>query len=158
MSSKNNTLFMRPYNFPHPETKENYLAELLTMLKTYPLRKENSNQDGEFYAFHNAWVKYDARNERGETVYYVQNLPDGVFMCRGNFFNYSYAFCVYTDDPELIKTLKEAIDANVERPDYQEQIKTIYPPYYSELATPEIITDWAQSLSECGQGKTYVAF
>jgi hypothetical protein len=46
---------------------------------------------------------------------------DNEVSISGNFYEYSFAFNLTTNDPAIIATLREAIDSNQARPDYQAQ-------------------------------------
>ncbi|MFI6883399.1 hypothetical protein [Streptosporangium canum] len=47
-----------------------------------------------------------------------QELADGAITFRGNFWDYSHAFCITTGDPELIDRLDRAITAQRESAEY----------------------------------------
>jgi hypothetical protein len=48
---------------------------------------------------------------------------EGLAHFFGNFFDYSHVFSVYTDDPELIRTLLDAIEINRQKHEYLAQDK-----------------------------------
>lgn len=144
------TIFMKPYAYNGDQTKEAYLSALLEMLNNYALRRDSVKQCKNFYEDQPVqWVqnRYPQRNDKGEEVYYVRNLPASVFMCSGNFYRYSYAFCVYTDEPEIIAILKAAIDKNTAREDYLSQPVTEHARYEAVVIDDQIITDWAEALA-----------
>jgi len=99
------------------------ISELITMLKNHPLRRDLESC-GNFINPFPLCVRslgYDP-----ETGYsrYVENEEQpyrGLTSFFGNFFDWSFVFNIYTDDPELISALTKAIRKNQERSDYLDQ-------------------------------------
>lgn len=129
------------------ESKDAYISQLLEMLANYPLRRDFENcvtrGRNPFYDPSPKWVTHgESWNKDGTKTYYVSPLPDGVWSFSGNFYNYSFAFSVLTDETELIESLRSAIDKNMKRPDYKSQPKQ-KPAKYQTVTQGHIVYTWA---------------
>lgn len=114
-------------NGPHRQDASiETLKELYEMLVTYPLRREHAWNDmpeiDAFYCKRPIWVRQDFRTDEGRCYIASDSQPDpGQVHFSGNFFGYSWAFSIYTDDPEIIKKLSRFIRINLCRDDYRKQ-------------------------------------
>lgn len=138
------TLIMIPHEANYAESKEVYIEHLMELLETTPLRRDLGNDY--FFDEHPSWVNGGDTREMvdGEliSVYYTQRLPDGVYHFGGNFHLWSYAFNMYTDEPEIIESVKNAILKNMTRPDYLDQKEPREIKSKEILHTEERIKDW----------------
>lgn len=114
------TMISTPYKMEYAKNIYTYMSKLINMLEEYALRRDFG--DSCFIDKHPAWNtggRY--RNDGNKVVYLCRRLPKGVVHFGGNFFRYSFAFSVYTDDPQIIAQLTEAIEKNQARENYQVQ-------------------------------------
>ena len=86
------------------------IAELLAALESHKLDSDR------FENFYSANPCQAVQNEErkwvdGERIFGV----DGVFHFFGNFLGLSHCFSIYTNHPETITALKNAIDSNLKR-------------------------------------------
>lgn len=100
------------------------LDSLFKMLETFPLRRDFGFSY--FVQEHPIYVSQSWRDEyEGKNIaHYVASVeqpPAGQVHFGGNFYGYSHVFSIKTDEPELIKRLKDAIIENMKRPDFLAQ-------------------------------------
>lgn len=152
------TVIMKTHSGNH-ESKEAFIAQLLEMFATYPLRRDFegcvTKGMNPFYDPCPNWVTHgDTHDDEGIKTYYVSPLPYGVWSFGGNFYNYNFAFSVYTDEKEMIEKLRSAIKANRKRPDYLAQPKR-EPAKYKTVIQGDVVLDWAKPGEKGDQYLTY---
>lgn len=79
------------------------IEKLLEVLKEHPLNR-TFEKYGDFISSN-----------------FLKPKPPGTVSIHGNFHTISHAFCIITDEPELIEKLTLAIRENQQRPDYLSQ-------------------------------------
>lgn len=131
------------------ESKDAYIAQLLEMLANYPLRRDFENcvvrGKNPFYDPSPQWVTHgDTHDKHGIKTYYVSPLPEGVWSFSGNFYNYTFAFSVLTDENKVIESLRQAIDENMKRKDYKSQPQQ-KPAKYRTVVQGHIVNTWAMN-------------
>lgn len=129
------------------ESKNAYIAQLLEMIYAYPLRRDFENcvtrGKNPFYDPSPHWVTHgNSHDDKGIKTYYVSLLPDGVWSFSGNFYNYSFAFSVLTDEGLIIESLRSAIDENMKRANYKAQPKQP-PAKYRLVIEGDVVNTWA---------------
>ena len=93
--------------------KPDSIEDLLKMLGSAPLNRLFEAY-GNFYSPHPCFC--DQWGNHNHT-----SGNEGLAGFFGNFFSFSHVFRIFTDDPELIRTLRAAIEANQQRADYLSQ-------------------------------------
>jgi hypothetical protein len=86
-----------------PDTVE----QLFAVLQTHVLDRMFEFEDG------TAFIERSGADDKW--------APQGTVRFWGNFLHLSHVFSIDTDEPDLIARLTAAIQANMARPDYQEQ-------------------------------------
>lgn len=123
-----------------------YFASLIGQLETQALDREYDSHLG---CIDKApkWVHHEGRDGRGR-VYYVRALPAGVWHMQGSFINSASSFSIYTNDPEVIDLVANAMRVNKRRASYRSQPKPRPDtPTHEELFDSQIIEDWAEDLN-----------
>lgn len=122
------TVIMNTHNGDHT-SKEAFIKQLLDMLANHPLDRRMESCGGlEYFANNNVQLingiddfYYDKSNENFERIYCTRTLPENVWHFGGNFFDYSFGYSIFTDEPEIIKELLIATQYNTQRDDYLAQ-------------------------------------